>query len=234
MMSNCRVAAIVVAAGVGRRMGFDKVLHPIKGRPLFMYSVLSLAEHEKVDRIVVVTRGEVLREVKRLLAAENNPRIAPPVEGGKHRYESVYNGLCSLQEMSPEIVLIQDGARPFLTAKMIDESIEITGQVGASCVAIPAQDTLKESVDGEKIIRTLDRSSVWQAQTPQTFSYRLIHSAYEKLISSNEIEGITDDASVAEAVGHPVSIVCGSSINIKVTHPEDFTIAEAFLKLSQA
>lgn len=149
------------------------------------------------------------------------------LEGGKERQNSVANGLAAV-EKDTDIVLIHDGVRPFVTEEMIADSIDAAQEYGGAVIGVPAKDTIKVcSADG-MAVETPDRSTLWQIQTPQTFQRDLIVNAYEKADKDGFLG--TDDASVAEFVGHQVKVVMGSYRNIKITTREDLVIAEAFLK----
>ncbi|HNT34262.1 MAG TPA: 2-C-methyl-D-erythritol 4-phosphate cytidylyltransferase [bacterium] len=226
-----RTAAVVVAAGVGRRMRQDKVLLRLRDKPILLYSLHALADHPGIDRIVIVTRSEIMPQVQsELISLPAKHAQSSVIEGGQQRYDSVWNAIQHLQHNDPpDIVLIQDGARPFLSQKLISQSIEAASEFGAACVAIKAEDTLKRSLDECTIEETLDRSTVWRAQTPQTFRFSLLFECFERLRHEGLLTDVTDDASVLERCGHPVRIVQGDTRNIKITHPLDLAIAEALL-----
>lgn len=220
-----------MAAGVGRRMGQDKVLLRLRDKPLFLYTVDALAQHPEMGHIVVVTREDIRCEVQNAVDAlsAKNQRVAV-IAGGQQRYDSVWNGLSYLLENHPpELVLIQDGARPFLSQGIISQSIGTARDFGAACVAVRSEDTLKSSADGVVIQKTIDRSLIWRAQTPQTFRFSLLVECFQRLKREGGLEDVTDDASILERCGHQVWIVPGDIGNIKVTHPLDLKIAEALL-----
>jgi len=220
---------VVAAAGLGKRMGRDKVFLSLSGKPLFLHAVERLLAHEDIDAIVVVAREDAVDRVKEDLEQLSGDKSAlSVVPGGRHRQDSVWNALEFLaQEEPPEYVLVQDGARPFLTESMITDSLRVAKDSGAACVAVRALDTLKHCIDGDIIGETLDRSRIWQAQTPQAFEFSLLFESYKRMRETGEIRYVTDDASVLERLGHEVRLVEGSPFNIKITRPEDIELAQA-------
>ena len=147
--------------------------------------------------------------------------------GGKERYDSVYAGLLAAEDCG--YVLIHDGARPFITQDMIRESIDAVKKYGACAIGVPAKDTIKIADEEGFAEQTPKRERVWQIQTPQSFSYKLILEAYQQIMREKP-KGITDDAMVVEYGNYArVRLVMGSYQNIKITTPEDLVIAEAFL-----
>ena len=152
------------------------------------------------------------------------------VSGGKERYHSVFEGLKAAE--GSDYVLIHDGARPCVTPKVIHAAIEGVREAKACVVGMPVKDTIKIADDLEYAASTPNRSKLWLIQTPQAFSYSLVRQAYEALFEREDnLEGITDDAMVVEQMtAQRVKLIRGSYKNIKVTTPEDLTIAEKFLQ----
>jgi 2-C-methyl-D-erythritol 4-phosphate cytidylyltransferase len=242
------IAVIVVAAGKGTRMGeksLPKQFLKIGGESILAHTLKTFDSFRAVDQIVLVARREDQPLCEQILVACGVKKVAEIVEGGKERQDSVLQGL---QQVSPdtEIVLIHDAVRMFVTEKMVIESIWAAKQYGASIVAVPAKDTIKQvgtysvgrsepenqecadDQNGLFVVKTLDRNTLWQVQTPQTFQYQLLLNIYQQ---AKEL-GIygTDDAMLAEHFGYPVKIVEGSYRNIKITTPDDLVIAQAFLQ----
>ena len=150
------------------------------------------------------------------------------VPGGKERYDSVYEGLKACGDC--DIVFIHDGARPFPDTGMLERTFEAADTYGACVAAVPSKDTMKQGTPDGLVERTLDRSTLWNVQTPQVFRYDLIMEAHQK-IRKGSMEGVTDDSMIVETLGIcPVKLVMGSYDNIKVTTPEDLVIAENILK----
>jgi len=223
--------AVVVAAGIGRRMGteINKVLLPLLDRPILAYSLETLQASPRVDRIAVVTREEDRSSVEDLCVhfgiEKARGRI---VLGGTERFDSVRAGLECLSRHAPDNVLIQDGARPFLTQRMIDDTLEALTAWAGAIIGVPSKDTIKVLDDSRRIIDTPDRPRVWLVQTPQTFRYQTILNAYRKYTPPPYP---TDDAWLLEQAGKPVTVVEGASRNIKITTSEDVQLAEFFLRM---
>lgn len=236
MEKQKKTAAVVLAAGRGKRMHTEvaKQYLPIDGKPLLCYS-LEAFENSSVDQIVLVTGEEDLNYCRREIVEKFGfKKVKQIVAGGKERYHSVFSGLTALSErLGPEdIVLIHDGARPMVDEGIINRTIADAEQYGAAVAAMPVKDTIKVADRDGFSNATLDRSTLWQIQTPQTFCFGLIYAAYSKLLSDESLQkGITDDAMVVEAFSSvKVKLTEGSYRNIKVTTPEDILIAECLLK----
>ncbi len=231
-----KTAAIVLAAGQGKRMqsAVAKQFLLLNNEPVVCHSLRAFEESE-VEVIILVTGADEIEYCRKEIVEKYGfSKVAHIVAGGKERYHSVYEGLRALSGLLEEegIVLIHDGARPLVTQEIISRTIEAAKEHGACVAAMPVKDTIKV-VDAEGFAAmTPDRNTLWQMQTPQTFSYGLVYGAYEKLLSDVTYQrGITDDAMVVESMcGGRVKLVEGSYENIKVTTPEDMIVAESFLK----
>ncbi len=229
------VYAIVLAGGAGRRMETEvpKQLLPLHGRAVIWHSLHTFQEDPFIDEILLVTRKEDIAffrsEIVDKYRFTKVRRICP---GGEERYLSVYNGLQAIDpEAEPCIVMIHDGARPFVTHRMIEDSVQAIRDGYTACtVGMPVKDTIKvvSRISGVDMgTETPERSSLYQIQTPQTFTYALLKRAYERLMQS-EHRMVTDDTMVVEAYGGTRSrILPGAYENIKITTPEDLVIAEA-------
>ena len=216
---------IVAAAGSSRRNGGeDKLFAPLCGRPVLWQTLSALNSAPSVQDFVIVTRDCSLDRVK-ALCEEVLTKPYTVILGGSTRAESVRLGLSvALQPL----VAIHDGARPLVSVSDIEAVIAEAADCGAATLATPARDTVKSVTEG--IIReTPDRSLLWNAQTPQVFDRSLLIRGYDGLLSRGDVP--TDDYSAAEAAGAEVHIVEGSPRNIKITTPEDFIIARAFLDM---
>lgn len=226
-----KVTAIVLAAGRGSRMesGVRKQYMEIVGKPLVYYSLRAL-EESSVDQVVLVTgRGEREYCRQRIVEPFGFSKVMQIVEGGKERYHSVYEGLKAVK--FSELVLIHDGARPCVTADVIEAAIAGAKEYHACAIGMPVKDTIK-IVDSEQYADvTPNRNRLWVVQTPQAFSYQLIYEAYSRLLSSEKYQlGVTDDAMVVENMtSERVKLIPGSYENIKVTTPEDILVAEVLL-----
>lgn len=216
---------IVAAAGSSRRNGGeDKLFAPLCGRPVLWQTLSALNSAPSVQDFVIVTRECSLDRVK-ALCEEVLTKPYTVILGGSTRAESVRLGLSvALQPL----VAIHDGARPLVSVSDIEAVIAEAAECGAATLATPARDTVKSVTEG--IIReTPDRSLLWNAQTPQVFDRSLLIRGYDGLLTRGDVP--TDDCSAAEAAGAKVHIVEGSPRNIKITTPEDFIIARAFLDM---
>lgn len=225
-----------MAAGRGKRMNskVPKQYLMLEGKPVLYYALYTL-QNSFIDEIILVTApGEEKYCTKEIKDKYNFDKITKIVAGGQERYHSVYNGLCALQDV--DYVFIHDGARPFLSADILNRSLETVKSANACVTAVPVTDTIKLVDDNGYVADTPDRAHLWSMQTPQTFKYSLIKEAYDILIDKEAFyteKGvrITDDAMVAESVLHmPVKIIEGSYDNIKITTPTDLAKAEIICK----
>jgi len=239
-MSEKRIAAVVLAAGQGKRMGTDtaKQFLLLDGKPVLYYA-LNAFEGSEVDTVVLVTGQDETEYCKKeIVDFYGFKKVKAIVTGGKERYHSVANGLGALKQLPGEtgVVMIHDGARPFVTAEMIRELAEETRVHKACVIGTPVKDTIKIADEVGFCAQTPPRNRVWAVQTPQSFEFRLVGDAYEKLMEEEQeliAQGIqiTDDAMVVEYMTETrVRLVEGNYTNIKLTTPEDMVIAEAFLQ----
>lgn len=221
--------ALIVAGGSGQRMNTAqrKQYLTIGEKPVIAHTLLVFEKCRKIDGIVLVLPKEdiamVSRDILPVLPMDKKVRL---VAGGRQRQESVFNGLKQL-DADCRIVVIHDGVRPFVTSEQITASIFEAGRTGACIVGIPAFDTLKKVTRSGNIEGTLDRQTIWLAQTPQTFKYDLIKEAHHRARKENVIE--TDDAALVERMGVRVKIIPGSRRNIKITTPEDLELSKAMI-----
>jgi 2-C-methyl-D-erythritol 4-phosphate cytidylyltransferase len=231
-----RFAAVVLSAGVGKRMGSEvpKQYLPINKKPVIYYS-LKAFEDSPVSEIILVTGKDDVTYCRTEIVEKYQLRkVTAIVPGGAERYDSVYEGLKAIREA--DYVLIHDGARPMVTSDIIARCMEAVQKEDACVAGMPVKDTIKRVDVNEYTEETPDRRFLWQVQTPQTFSYPLILEAYEKLQqllqeAPEQLPTITDDAMVAEYFLHKkVKLVRGSYENIKITTQEDLLCAELFLK----
>lgn len=223
-MNRANVGAVIVGAGSSVRMGgVDKIFAPLAGRPLIAYPIQAFQECSAVDRIVLVLGREAVERGRALVAEMGACKVVAVVAGGARRQDSVRRGLGAIGDC--EWVVIHDAARPLVTARLIAAGIEAARQTGAAVCAVPCRDTLKQA-DARRVLATLERSGVWQAQTPQVFRLGLLLWAHEQVTQE-----VTDDAAMVEMVGGEVVLYEGSPLNLKVTVPEDLALAEAILRL---
>jgi 2-C-methyl-D-erythritol 4-phosphate cytidylyltransferase len=232
MVQGKRIGAVVLAGGQGRRMHSDiqKQYMLLLGNPLITYA-LKTFEESPVDEMVLVTgAGEEDYVRREILEPMGLCKVSAVVPGGKERYHSVYEGLKALDDC--DVVLIHDGARPLIDQEVIARCIDGAIRYRACVAAMPVKDTIKVA-DAEQFAQsTPDRSRLWQVQTPQAFSYRLVKDAYDQIMTDEMLQaGITDDAMVVEKqTDCRVKLVEGSYQNLKVTTPEDMILAEALLR----
>ncbi len=226
---SAKVAAIICAAGPGKRFGGKrrKQFVDVAGRAVFLRSVELFANREDVKQILLGIPQEDEEIVNIRYGANLSLFNVKVFIGGATRFETVNKALQLLKD-DIELVAIHDAARCCITAKWIDEAIKTAEQTGAAILACPVSATLKEVKDGV-IIKTVDRTMLYEAQTPQVFEVKLLKEAHEKADKTNT-DNISDDSLLVEALGHKVSIVETDSSNIKITRPADVAIAEAIFK----
>ncbi len=214
-----KINAIITAGGTSSRFGNkNKLLEKVYGKEIIKYTIDAF-ETSNVDEIVVCSHVSIMDELKQLF--KDYPKVVF-TEGGSTRQQSVYNGL---KFSNCDYVIIHDGARPMITTDMINHCIEMVKDMKALTVATKTIDTIKE-VENGKIIRTIDRSKLYNTQTPQAFEYKIIKHAHDTLKDQN----FTDDAGMLEALGETVYILDGSYKNIKITTQFDIETAKIFLK----
>jgi 2-C-methyl-D-erythritol 4-phosphate cytidylyltransferase len=221
-------SVVIVAAGASRRMGRDKLWLPLAGRITLAHTIDAFQSSPLIDNIVLVTSTERLADARALCQEEQWHKVSEVVVGGSRRQDSVCIGLDTLAKHTPETrwVMIHDGARPFVTPTIIEAGLQAAQQHMAVVAAVPVKDTIKQVQDG-MIHATLDRSQLWAIQTPQVFSFPLIHKAHHSPIAQNDV---TDDATLVELLGQHVAVFPGSYTNIKITTQEDLIFAEALLQ----
>ena len=214
-------AAIVLAAGESRRMGRDKMLLRIAGRPLLAHTLAAFEACELVDQVVVVLAPSNAPDVLTLLA--DFAKVVRTCMGGRRRQDSVRNGLHTLAPR--EWVVVHDGARPLVTPELIAAGLDAARESGAAAAALPVDETLKET-DGQAIVRrTVPREGLWAVQTPQVFRYDLLLRAHNAALGD-----VTDDCALVEQIGGRVRLYPGLRANLKVTTPEDVAIVEALIR----
>lgn len=226
-----KITAIILAAGSGRRMNsaVPKQYLLLDGRPVLYYTLRAFEESAVTDIVLVIGADEMEYCGQKFMEKYRLSKITAVVAGGRERYHSVYEGLKAAA--GSDYVLIHDGARPFVTADVIARSIEAVKVSGACAAGMPVKDTIKV-VDADGLVKeTPVRSTLWQIQTPQSFSCPLITRAYKEMIASGRESSVTDDAMVLERMtGQRVRVIEGDYRNIKITTPEDLLVAEAYIK----
>lgn len=225
-----KVTAIVLAAGRGSRMKSDiqKQFMLLGDYPVVYYSLRTFDESD-VDDIILVTGEQDIEYCKQEIVGKYKlSKVSKVIAGGKERYDSVRCALLAAKDS--KYVIIHDGARPFVTKEMIENSIANVKKYGACTIAVPVKDTIKIVDEDNFGIDTPDRKYVYQIQTPQSFDKELLLGCYKKLNELSETN-ITDDTMLVEMFsGTKTKILEGAYTNIKITTPEDIKIAKIFLK----
>ena len=221
------VCAVVPAGGLGTRMGgtVTKQFLNLNGKPILYYTLKALQDSGLISELIlVVPKKEYGNACDQWLG---KPEIVTKVVvGGAKRQDSVYNGFCEVSR-EPEIVLVHDGVRPFLSHKMIRETINAAREYGAAITAIPVHDTIKRVDASGLVSQTVERENLWRVQTPQAFQYKILNEAFKKANSENFYG--TDEGTLIEHLGAPVKVIEGSEKNIKITQPEDLELSETYI-----
>ena len=243
-MEKKRCTAIVLAAGSGSRMHsrIPKQFMELDGKPLIWYALNAVEQSGIIDDCILVTGREDISYMQREIAEKYGfTKVDRIIAGGRERYESVAHALAVIEDGDMTIpnrdgyVFIHDGARPFLTERILEDTYAAAYAYGACVAAMPVKDTIKIADEEEYAVQTPSRSRVWMVQTPQVFETQLICRSYRELMMQLPVleeKGvqITDDAMVVETMqNRRVKLVPASYGNIKVTTPEDMAIAEALL-----
>jgi len=220
---------ILLAGGVGKRMGapMPKQYLPLHGKPIALHSFQTFLELSFIKEVVVVCEEEyrdIFRGHHQKLESSTPLTFASP---GKERQDSVFNGLALVSE-DTMLVCIHDSARPLITCKEITSVVEDAAAHGAAVLGVSCKPTIKEVDVHGFVLKTLDRSKLWEMQTPQVIAPEILRKGFE-LVQRNSLD-VTDDVSIVEHLGMPVKVTRGCYTNIKVTTPDDMFIAERFLE----
>lgn len=223
---------IVLSAGSGRRIGgqIPKQYMELCGQPVLYYSLKAMQE-SFMDEVILVTGASDVDYCRTEFVEKYGfTKVKKIIPGGAERYNSVYEGLKQLDAPGDCYVYIHDGARPMLTTEILDNNRAAVSLYNAVVTAVPSKDTVKLVAEDGTVETTPDRKNVWNVQTPQTFKADLLMEAYEKMLEDRS-DFVTDDAMVMELFGAAKVHVCkGDYSNIKITTPEDFSVAENFIK----
>jgi 2-C-methyl-D-erythritol 4-phosphate cytidylyltransferase len=224
-----KVAAIICAAGPGTRFGGKrkKQFAEVAGRPVFMRSIELFSDRDEVQQILLGITKEDEETIKITWGAKLSFFHVKTFVGGQERFDTIRTALELLKE-DIELVAVHDACRCCATGQLVTDTLAKAAETGAAIPAAPVTATIKQVKDGT-IIRTVDRSDLYEAQTPQVFEASLLKKAYANLDKLDKAT-VTDDAFLVEALGHKVAIVESDSSNIKITRPSDVAIAEAILK----
>ncbi|WP_026508349.1 2-C-methyl-D-erythritol 4-phosphate cytidylyltransferase [Butyrivibrio sp. MC2013] len=231
-----KIGAVVLAAGSGSRMksSVKKQYMEIGGKPLIYYTLKAFEKGPQEVTVLVTSPGDEEYCQKEIVEKYGLSSDIVICAGGAERYDSVYAGLMALPK-DTDIVMIHDGARPFVNRQIMDRTVNAAAEYTAAVCGMPVKDTIKMADNEGFAASTPDRKKLWMVQTPQTFSYPLIKSLYEKLEQEKEVLiahglNITDDAMLVETFSDKkVKLVEGSYDNIKITTPEDIALAESLI-----
>lgn len=228
--------AIIPAAGSGKRLGgqIPKQFLEVAGAPILTHTIRRFIQCDNIGAVVVALSADRLAEFREHHRNVGYGKPVLYVNGGAERSDSILNALEVVAEFNPEIVAVHDAVRPFITTAQISAVIAKASEIGAAILALPATDTIKEVADG-LIQRTIDRRSIWRAQTPQAFRYELLMRANQEARAAGLPSALTtDDSLLVERLGLPVAVVEGSPNNIKITTPEDLILAEKLFEQMNA
>jgi 2-C-methyl-D-erythritol 4-phosphate cytidylyltransferase len=231
-----KTIALIVAAGAGLRMGGGppKAFRPLAGRPLLLHSIERFARHPSVNAVAAVVPHGMVEKTRQLCAPF--PRVIAVTEGGERRLDSVRRGFDNVRAgcQDEDIVLVHDAARPLTPSDLVTAVVEAAQRTGAAVPGITPSDTVREMAPDPGgglplTARRLDRDRLVLVQTPQGFRAGLLATALERAAAGSLPADVTDDAALVELLGHPVTIVEGSTVNFKITRPLDLKMAESWL-----
>jgi 2-C-methyl-D-erythritol 4-phosphate cytidylyltransferase len=228
-MDKINIVAIIAAGGSGSRISkqINKQYLPLDNKPILIYSFEKFASHKKIDKVVIVAASHEMEMCSALIEKYNIYK--KPVEivaGGMSRQESVFLGLKACDNTN--IVLIHDGARPFVTKQMINDCLEQMNKYKACSVGVAAINTIKQTDSNGTVLQTLNRDFLWEVQTPQCFDYKCICELHKKAAEENI--KVTDDCSLAEIYKINVKMIKGNYDNIKITVARDLFTAQGIIK----
>ncbi len=223
--------AIIVSAGKGQRLkaGIKKPFISLGGKPILSHTLAPFERCPLIRSILVVVGEEDLEYcLKEVVEPYHYQKVLKIIPGGKRRQDSVKKGIEALPE-DTEIIVVHDGVRPFVTQKMIEASIQEADRSGAAVVAVPVKDTIKMATSDGIVLQTLERDTLWQAQTPQAFQASILRKAYSNALFKEM--SVSDDATLVERLGIKVRLLPGSYSNIKITTQEDLILAHFLLEM---
>ncbi len=223
------ISAVILAGGKGKRMNstISKQFIELKGKPIIYYTIKKFNDNKQIDNIVVVLSAGEIEYFKENVLKKYDIRVDKIIAGGVERQDSVYNGLKSLENSETDVVLIHDGARPFISDRIINEGIKYAKIYGASAPGVMPKDTIKIKDESNFSINTPNRETLVAIQTPQVFNFNEILECHKKVKLDKLI--VTDDTMVIENFGKKVYLYDGEYTNIKVTTPEDLILAEKLI-----
>ena len=224
------VAAIIPAAGIGTRMksSSPKQFIPLGDGSVLIHTLGKFAACSRVLTARVSLRESDMPLFRQELEQRGLSGFAHLVAGGAHRQESVYNAFRTL-DSGTDIVVVHDGVRPFVEPAMIEAVIDAAAEKGSAILALPCVDTVKQ-VERQQVVATLPREKIVMVQTPQAFRYDILKNAFERARADHYYA--SDESSLVERLGYPVTVLLGSERNIKITKPADLPLAELFVRQS--
>lgn len=231
---NC---GIIVAGGKSERMGakpgfaeasIDKAFLSLGTKPVVVYSLLAFEKCRDIDEVILVARKDRIDAARQVVRMFGCNKVKKVIAGGTLRQQSVINGLKEASE-DVDIVVVHDGARPCVTPDLISQTVNSAKQHGSGVAAVKITDTVKSVQKGMVVSGTIDRTKLWLVQTPQAFKIDMLRKAF-KLVEKKKIK-VTDESSAVELVSTGVRLVVSSSSNIKITSPDDLTLAAALMRL---
>ena len=222
-----KVSVIILAAGSGSRFGAKKQFKKLNEKPIWVYSLNTFIRSKCVDELILVIPNDSIETLKKsqVFISLNNKHSIELVSGGESRKDSVINGLKAVKKTN-DIVCIHDAARPFIKASYIKHSIDACSEFDGAIIAIPVVDTVKKA-DNKQIKNTIDRKSLWMAQTPQTFQKEKLLYAIKNFSHLN----ITDESMLMEEANFKIKLIEGDQSNFKITNEMDWELAKVIVEI---
>jgi 2-C-methyl-D-erythritol 4-phosphate cytidylyltransferase len=217
------LTAIIVAGGSSQRMGFDKLLAPLAGRPVLAHSIAAFEQAESVSDIIVVGRAERLPDLEAMVRTAGFQKVSAVIAGGMRRQDSVRHGLMRVGAAA-EFVAVHDAARPLVRPDLVERIFQAARTHSGAACAAPVIDTLKRADDAYLVTGGVERENLFAVQTPQIFRRDLLEKA-SRAISDIGLE-VTDEVSAVERVGGRIVLLPNEEPNFKITYPADFPLAE--------
>jgi len=220
------LSAIIVAAGSGQRMGFDKLLALLGDKPVIAHTLEAFEQTESVAEIVLVGREDQLEKLREVVLDARLKKVRHVIAGGTHRHDSVRFGLERLGA-GTSYVAVHDAARPLVLPEQIERTFALAQEHGAAALAAPITDTLKRAGADSIVAGSVDRVGLYAMQTPQIFAKKLLVDAYAAVAAKSL--SVTDEVSAVELLGAKVLLVPNDEVNLKITFPRDLWLAQSAL-----
>ena len=222
-----RIAAIIVAAGQSRRMGFDKLFAPLGDQPVLGHALHAFQDSTCIDEIIVVVSEERYDDVAELQEANQLTKITHVVPGGRNRHDSVQKGLRRVSDACT-MIAVHDGARPLICLEDVQRCVDMAAEHGAAACARKITETVKRADASRRVTGSIDRSNLWATQTPQIFNRELLLRAYQAVEAKKLL--VTDEVSAVESLNEPVMLCQCTRPNLKITFPQDLEVATRLLE----